>query len=170
MAFALGDAVDDTAGLDASSDANLQQLHLIAVAIVNLRNYIDGQLDNISNADAPDVDWQGMTTAAQSIVQLKAQFQHYAALRAQQTKDLASLNLLEQAVLDIGAWAQGVLNALPTALAAIPNALIDALGKVASNAGGAALSAALPWAALVAGGIGLLLLSEKSRTVRRALR
>lgn len=140
----LGDALDDEAAGaddDGSGDADLTQLHALAVAIVNLRNYFNGQLSLVSNADgSPDL--QGMTQAVQSIASLQGQFKTIAARRA--ATNPYALTGLDATVEAIGTWAQNALNALPSALAAVPDALVNALAQVVRNTGTSAVSAFSP--------------------------
>lgn len=73
-------------------------------------------------------------------------------------------------ILSVGEWVQDFVRAIPGATAAIPSAIIDGLAKIAGRAGASVGLAALPWAAIALGVVGLLLVAEKSSTVRRLVK
>ena len=160
----LGDALDDSTSVDTGADPLLQQLHSLAVQIIAQRNAANAILSNVSNADA-SVDWDGLNTALANIVSLQQQFKSVAAQRTAQNP--YALSAFDNAILAVGDWAQATLNALPGAIAAVPDAIVNGLGKIVQNAGGAAFVASVPFLALAAAGVGLLLFAEKSRTVRK---
>lgn len=162
----LGDAMDAASEDDGSDDPLLHQLHQIALVIVSLRNQANMILSQVANADStPDLD--ALTGLMQQIAVQVQNFRNVAAQR--QAQNPYALSSFDQAILDIGTWAQAVVQALPNALAAIPNALINAAAKIASNAGTAVLGASVPW--LIGGGLVLMLVlqAEKSRTYRKAV-
>lgn len=162
----LGDAMDNAADDDGSDDPLLHQLHQIALVIVALRNQANGILSQVANADStPDLD--ALTGLMQQIAVQVQNFRNVAAQR--QAMNPFALSSFDQAVLDIGTWAQGVVQALPGAISAIPNALVNAAGQIAGNAGSALLGASVPW--LIGGGLVLMLVlqSEKSRTYRKVV-
>lgn len=161
----LGDAMDDAAA-DDSADPLLSQLHQIALVIVSLRSQANSLLANVGNANA-DVDMDLLTRLMQ---QIDVQVQSFRAIAAQRNaQNPYQLTPYDTAILDIGTWAQGVLQALPGAVSAIPNALVNAAGNIIGNAGSAVLGASVPW--LIGGGLVLLfvLQAEKSRTYRKAV-
>lgn len=160
----LGDALDDSLDVDTGPDPLLQQLHALALQIVQQRNIANGILSNVSNADA-EVDFGALDAALQRIVSLQQQFRAVAAQRTAQ--DPYALGAFDSAILAIGNWAQSTLDAIPAGIAAVPNAVVNGLAKIVQNAGGAALGAAVPFGLLAAAGVGLLLFAEKSRTVRK---
>lgn len=162
----LGDAMDDVSSQSDGTDPLLVQLHQLALLIVQLRREADAILNQVSNADGtPDMDQ--LTILLQQIAQYVTEFKRVAAQRTAQNP--YALSGADQAILDIGNWAQGVVNALPNAVSAIPNALLDAAGKIIGNAGSDLVGASVPW--LIGGGLLLVLVlqAEKSRTYRKAV-
>jgi len=163
----LGDALDDAGNFDSGSDPLLNQLHGLALSIVAERAAANAILSKVSDADAEisDSDWFNLSAHLANIVTLQQQFRAAAAQRTAQ--DPYALSVFDNAILAVGDWASGVLSWLPTAIAAVPNAVIDGLTKVVQNTGKDAAAALLPFGAIAVGLVGLLLLAEKSHTVRR---
>lgn len=174
--FGLGDALDDVA-VDASEDyaqdPKLAQLHQLAVLIVALRQTFNNYLNAASNADA-DFDPATLTAIAQQLQSYVDQFRSLRGSIDHSTASMYALSTADQAILDAGTWAQQALAALPNAIAAIPNALVNALGNIATNTGKqVAKSIAVP-AALIGGGIlaaiWLVKQAEQTRTGRALAR
>lgn len=84
-----------------------------------------------------------------------------------QTMTQDDLSPFDRIVLQVGDWVVAFLQALPATVAAIPNALVEGLGLIARKAGTEAGKALLP---VAIGAIAVLLLAERSSTVRRLVR
>lgn len=167
LVTSLGDAMDAASEENGDgADPLLNQLHQIALVIVSLRNQANIILSSVSNADAT-VDFDQLTALLNQIGDWKVKFQQVAAQRAAQNPYAVSWT--DQAILDIGNWAQGVLNALPNAVAAIPNAFVNAAGRVIGNAGSSLFGASLPWLAIVGVGLFVVTQAEKTRTYRKVV-
>ena len=83
------------------------------------------------------------------------------------SNDAELLGAVDRFILAAGNWIEQSVGHLPGAVAAIPNAILDGIGKMGERMGTTALKVAVPF--LVLGGLVLWFLSyaEKSRTVRR---
>ncbi|HEX3698905.1 MAG TPA: hypothetical protein VH374_26280 [Polyangia bacterium] len=168
--------MDDVANSDPclTADPRLQQLHQLALTIAALRQQFGDVLNNtVANADA-DEQINGvdvgtvLTQLAQSIA---TEVGIFSSLRSQidaTTAAQCSVGPLDQAILDVGSWAQQMIQVLPSALAAVPNALVNALGTVVTNAGQQTAKALVWPAIIVVGAIGLAALGERTRTGRAA--
>lgn len=161
----LGDSMDDGAAADPGNDPLLTQLHQLALLIVSLRQQADNLMNQVSDASNDTVDVNQLTAIMQQIAQYTAQFAQVAAQRTAQNP--YALGWTDQAVLDVGNWAQGFLTALPNAVAALPNALVDAISQIVANAGKAAGNAISPWViGAVALGAVVLFGARKAETTR----
>lgn len=172
----LGDTLDDVAVDDAGEydqDPQLRQLHALAVLIATLRQTFNAYLNNAANADA-DFDPAVLTQLGQQLQYYVAQFQQMRASIDRTTVTTYALSKADQALLDVGTWAQQVIAILPNAIAAVPNALLDAVGKVATNAGrNVAQSLAIPAlivGALAIGVVAFVKSAERTRTGRALAR
>lgn len=162
----LGDAMDDVATDTAgASDPTILQIHAVAQQIGAVRTVVNAQLSTVANADAT-VDWATLTSAITQLAQLSAQFNTMVA--AYNAANPYALGPFDQAVLDMGTWAQETYQVLGSAMAAIPNQIISGLGSIANHATAAAAMAVAPLLVLGAAAVGLLLFAEKSPGVRRA--
>ncbi len=172
----LGDTLDDVAGDDGGTyaqDPQLQQLHALAVLIATLRQNFNAYLNNASNADA-EFDPAVLTQIGQQLQYYVGQFNQLRATIDRTTATTYALSKADQALLDVGTWAQQVIAALPNAIATVPNALIDAVGKVATNAGrNVAQSLAIPALLVGAIAVGVIVFvksAERTRTGRALAR
>lgn len=85
-----------------------------------------------------------------------------------QANDPELLTAMDRFIVSAGGWIDQAVGALPGAIAAIPNALIDALQKILTKLEGSAIQLTLPLLALGGILIFFLLQAEKSSTVRKA--
>ena len=183
---ALGDAMDDYAGGDPlmnayAGDPALAQLHQIALIIVALRQQWESVLNAVANADST-VDPTALTDIATEIQQEVVIFGQTRAQVNAQTAKLYDLSPIDNAILDVGNWANGMLGILKQAGGAVLNLPTDianyvaqqlaniakAAADAAHKAAMAALMAILPVVAIA--GVALLLFvgqAEKTRTYRK---
>ena len=190
--FGLGDALDDYAQGDNLStayaaDPAMQQLHQLALLIVDLRSQYDQVFASIADASA-DVDPNELIVIAQQIQQYVARFAQLRGTINAQTQQMFDLSPIDQAMLAVATWAQNagnlatqagsaVLN-LPTTVA---NYLAQQLANIAAagaNAAGKAAGSAFSAMAPILIGVGLVALgaiaivgqAEKTRTGRALAR
>ena len=120
----LGDAMDVVSGDDLSnayaSDPQLAQLHQIALLIVALRQEFNTVLNQIADASA-DVNPDYLAVLSQQISQYVDSFRALRATIDRTTVNANALNAVDQAILDIGAWAQQTA----AFVARIPRAVLD---------------------------------------------
>ncbi len=116
--FALGDALADVAndgGGIYAQDAQLAQLHQLALLMNQLRAEFNAQLNAAANADAV-FDPNVLTGLAQLLQQYAAQFKTLRATIDATTVNRNALSAADQALLDVGTWAQQTLAILPAAI------------------------------------------------------
>lgn len=138
--------------------AKWKQLHAIALSIY--------QAQQRANKNLADGNVTQAQREAQVVLTLRGLFQRKAAEIRALVPGL-DLSWVDRMTLATGEWVTAVLQALPGALAAIPNAFVDGLGRIAANAGNQAGKAILPWGLIVVGLVGLLFFFERTRTSRR---
>lgn len=143
-----------------SDQALLRQLHGLALTIYQ------AQQDVLAAQARGDVAYVG--ARLQDLRRLRDLFADTA--RRFQANDPAVLGALDRFILGAGTWIEQSVDALPGAIAAIPNAILKALGDIANEAGKQATGAILPW--LIGGSLVLVFLfyAEKSSTVRAGTR
>ena len=138
--------------------AKWRQLHALALSIYQAQQRANQHLASGNLAQAQ--------REASVVLTLRTLF----AVKAREIQALVpgmDLSWLDRMVVATGEWVAAVLQALPGALAAIPNAFLDGAALIALRAGENTAKAAVPWALIVVGLVGLLLLIEKTRTSRR---
>jgi hypothetical protein len=161
----LGDALEEFPASDptnAANDPSLQALSAQAHLIVQIRDQLDGVIASVGDADE-EPDYDAITSLLQQMASATATFQSMKAARGASNPYVLSAG--DQAMLDLGNWAQGFIQALPSAIGALPNALVNAAGQVLQNTGSqlgtvglSALGGLLPWLAI--GALGLVALTQ----------
>jgi len=146
---------------DAASDAQdqilMRQLHAIALTIYQ------AQQDILAAQARGDTAY--VRARLQDLQRMRGFFETTAAqLRG---NDPLALSSVERFILAAGTWIDNSVRALPGAIAAIPNALISAIGDIGSHAGSSLLGAALPWLAVGALVLFAVTKAERTRTYRR---
>jgi len=142
---------------DATDQVLLQRLHALALSLYQAQQ-------DVRNAQARgDIGYAGKRL--EDVQRLRDLFQQTAAQF--QSNDADLLGAVDQFILAAGTWIEQSVGHLPDAVAAIPNAIVEGIGKMGAKLGTTALQVAVPF--LVLGGLALWFLSyaEKSRTVRR---
>lgn len=166
--FGLGDAMDDVA-IDAAGeyaqDPQLARLHQLALLIAQLRNEFNAELNDASNADA-DFNAQQLTVIGQQIAGYLQQFNALRSSINQQTVNQNALHGVDASILAIGTWANQVLQALPSTIAAVPNALVDSLRNIGTNAGKDLAQVLVVPALLLLGAIAIARQAERTRAGR----
>lgn len=143
----------------ASDRALLTELHALALSIYQATQ------DVLAAQARGDVSY--VQARIQDVRRLRDIF---ATTSAQFTaKDPYALGAIDRFILGTGTWIEQSLRALPGAIAALPIALVDGLGRVAGSAGVSVLGGILPWVGLGLVVIWLVGKAEKTGTGRRLL-
>jgi hypothetical protein len=160
IAPGLGDYAAD----EAEWSRLLKQLHGAALSIVQ------------GTQDAARWSQQGMTGEAQmSLEQVRTMRGVFASILERMrpvAERLGNVDLspFDRFLFGVGTWIEQSVNALPRAIAALPNAVLDALADFLKHAGEQAVGAILPWLlgaglvfAVILGGVKH---AERTRTYR----
>jgi hypothetical protein len=148
-----------TAESDARDQVLVRQLHAIALTIYQ------AQQDILAAQARGDTAY--VQARLQDLQRMRTLFERTAA--EYRGNEPLVLSGIEQFIASAGTWIDNSIKALPGAIAAVPNAILDALEKFLSRAGQDAFKALLPW--LVVGAIVLFALkqAEKTRTYRKVV-
>lgn len=145
---------------DGTDQVLLRQLHALALSLYQ------AQQDVRAAQGRGDVAYA--TKRLEDVQRLRDLFQQTAAQFRSNDPEL--LTAMDRFILATANWIDQSLGALPNAVAAIPNAVVDGIGKMGVKLGMTAFQVSIPLLAL--GGLALwfLLRAEKSRIVRRLVR
>lgn len=165
MGGASADLVTDTTP---TGDPVFQQIRTLAHMMAPIQQRINRAVSGVSNADAT-VD---MDSLAADVIQLQGMHAEFYNL-VQQWKGANpyahDLNLANDYLAFLADWAQGMIQAIPETIAAVPNAVVDGLGNIASHGGQVAFGAILPWLAVGGAVLVFLKYAEKSRTFNKVV-
>jgi len=160
-----GGASNLLAGDTSSSDPRFwySQLHALALAIYQAQRRAEaakasGALD-LARAEVSNV-----VNLRRSFQDVNGKFQ-----AAMEVNDPTAMTAVDNIVLKTGTWVERFMDALPGALAAIPNAVLDSAGIIGARAGMNALAISLPLVGLGVLALWFLSRAEKSATVRKVV-
>lgn len=152
-----------------SSDPLFNQIRALSHQMAPLQQSVNSIISSVSNADAPAVNMDLLASQVVTLAGLHAQFNQLVAQWKGQNPYAGDLQLATDYTAFLSAWARSVLDAIPGVIAAVPNAVVDGLGKIASNTGSVVFGALMPW--LAVGGLVLFAVTqaEKTRTYRKVV-
>ena len=135
----------------------LEQLHAIAMSIYNGQKGAEQALASGDQVRALQYV-ESVRTMRNEFVRVRDQF-----LAVSETVDPTKLSAADRVVVATGEWLDNFMSALPSAIAALPKAVLGAAGEL----GGATFKALVPWLAVGALVLVFVKQGEKSRTYRK---
>lgn len=143
----------------ATDRALLTELHALALSIYQATQ------DVLAAQVRGDFDYVQRRT--QDVRRLRDIFQ--ATSQQFTASDPYALGAIDRFILGTGTWIEQAVRALPGAIAALPIALVDGLGRVAGKAGWTVLGVSVPVILLALAAIYVVTQAEKTGTGRRLL-